>query len=1062
MGFNIYTSNSIEKLSALFCKSIKEKASWQMATPIVVQTEGIQKWLTQEVAAQNKIFANFNFFSPNDFVRQIFQMAGIYSSHFFTKENLRWILFKLLNDNEFKAMFKTISAYYESDATKQFQLAAKVADLFDQYMVYRTDYIEAWSNNREVLVDMNSVDGEFKRHEEWQKWLWLKLKTISNDELDKLDQKRALLEKLNNSDLQESIKGKYPKLSLFGISVISDYYLQIFEKIASFIDVDLYLLTPTALKKSGDASSIANPNELLASCNQLSLNILSLLEGCKCQWYDHTITPTANNLLTTIQLDLFSNSNSAIEAFNTNQTDTSLQIVSSYTPLREVEALYNYLLNELESDTSLKLSDISVQLTDVALYAPFVEAVFNNAPKKIPYIITDVAVTSGDSLIHVLESLLALPSVNFKAENVMQLLANKAIQDRFEITDLDGLRAIIANANIRFGIDGSKEDDTYLFSWNYGLTKLLLGYAIKGETKYILNDVEYYPADMVEGAEAINILKLKAFTNELFQLCQAFNSDRTMADWRDFILHDFVENLFLLNDTHTEELDYLYQKLENMVEMAPDGDEKIPFILIQQALSTLFSSDTKKSNYISGALTFSSILSVRSMPFKHIAILGVNATTFPRKQTNLGFDLIALNPRTTDRNIKDNDKYLFLEAILAARKQLYLSYIGSNISDNSHLPPSLLIEELQDYLITGTKSSSWYYQNIHLTHPLHISNSSYFTNKRLFTYLGSNQYNVEPLALIMSPATQPDFDFNEIALHDLITFYRDPFKWYYHKILQIYYTADEDLLLLDEEPFALDKIQQYGLKIALLTLPESDEPDYIKKVKSLGQMPLANMALAELKIQKEAVAGVREQIENLITGEATPYAKQITLGNSILKGKIDTIYADRSIQVNVSGKMSQPKYIAEAWIKHLFLIASGLKIETHFVSPDNKFSIHKDAVTVEKAKDTLQQLISIYQKGHTHIIPFMPNEGWLLIENIDSKNKDEATAIDISLREFKSKEWKDYRSAYVIKEEELGLIDMLLSKSLSESDRLYADELRAAFLQVSKLLFYDVSLMAKI
>jgi exodeoxyribonuclease V gamma subunit len=109
---------------------------------------------------------------------------------------------------------------------------------------------------------------------------------------------------------------------------------------------------------------------------------------------------------------------------------------------------------------------------------------------------------------------------------------------------------------------------------------------------------------------------------------------------------------------------------------------------------------------------------MRSIPFKVIAFLGMNSNDYPRQETPLGFDLMAKKPKKGDRNSKANDKYLFLEALLSTEKVFYLSYKGRSTKDNSHKEPSILIDELMNYV--QQKSMIENVSQILITeHPLH-------------------------------------------------------------------------------------------------------------------------------------------------------------------------------------------------------------------------------------------------------------------------------------------------------------------------------------------------------
>src|SRR5204862_2382522 len=97
-------------------------------------------------------------------------------------------------------------------------------------------------------------------------------------------------------------------------------------------------------------------------------------------------------------------------------------------------------------------------------------------------------------------------------------------------------------------------------------------------------------------------------------------------------------------------------------------------------------------------LSFCALKPMRSVPFKVICLLGLNDTAYPRHDRAPGFDLVAQHPKRGDRNIRDSDRALFLEALLSARQVFYLSYLGQSLRDNQPLPPSVLVSELLDYI----------------------------------------------------------------------------------------------------------------------------------------------------------------------------------------------------------------------------------------------------------------------------------------------------------------------------------------------------------------------------
>ena len=139
--------------------------------------------------------------------------------------------------------------------------------------------------------------------------------------------------------------------------------------------------------------------------------------------------------------------------------------------------------------------------------------------------------------------------------------------------------------------------------------------------------------------------------------------------------------------------------------------------------------------FLTGGVTFCAMLPMRSIPFKVIALVGMGSRAFPRTQRPAGFDLIASHPRAGDRSAREEDRYLFLEALLSAREKLTISYVGQSIKDNSEIPPSVVVSELIEAVEQGfTLGAAWWeYSRSHL-HPPQASGVQPF----LFRGLGQD------------------------------------------------------------------------------------------------------------------------------------------------------------------------------------------------------------------------------------------------------------------------------------------------------------------------------------
>jgi exonuclease V gamma subunit len=81
--------------------------------------------------------------------------------------------------------------------------------------------------------------------------------------------------------------------------------------------------------------------------------------------------------------------------------------------------------------------------------------------------------------------------------------------------------------------------------------------------------------------------------------------------------------------------------------------------------------------------------------------VGMNDGTFPHARHSLTFARIAQDVRRGDRSWRDEDCYLFREALLSARRCRCIRHAGRHIRDNSVIPPSVIVSESLDTITRG-------------------------------------------------------------------------------------------------------------------------------------------------------------------------------------------------------------------------------------------------------------------------------------------------------------------------------------------------------------------------
>ncbi|MES2890743.1 MAG: exodeoxyribonuclease V subunit gamma [Bacteroidota bacterium] len=1039
MALQLKVSNSLDQLAAALCNDLQQ----QQLDPfqpvyIITQTDGMTTWLKYKIAGEIGIAANYRYLKSQDIIGQVFYLLGGKSGELLSTQNLSWVLYKLLGEDEFIRRYKNVSGYYSGpggeDDIKRMSLAGKTADLFDQYQIYRPEMIQEW-NQATKAADQK----------DWQKYLWQKAKELLGSRLpDKTNISSHITRELTNSDQQQHLREKMPVIYLFGLSITTNYHLEVYHAIGQLVNVGFYLINPapgqywfedihekqlSVLIRKGyiDAGERQTGNALLTSWGKVLQDTYSILfqDDELINAYDDVgiVTPTANNLLKKIQADIFVNNPGVSQFDEADCNDGSIVINSCYSPAREVEVLYNWLVS-INQTSAITLSprDIVVMVSDIDQYTPYIKAVFDNAPYKFRYSITDENFTSGDTITAALKSLLLVSEENFTSENVLQLLDSSYIKKRFSVTDIPLIRDAINKANIRFGIANENADDTQYVSWKYGLQRIMFGICMSGDEEYGEGPESFYPLDLVEGLQANQLIRFTHFVEVLISTIQERNSNRTITQWVEYVQR-VLDNLVCEPELFTEE-DYLllikqlgtYNVLNELFE------EEVSFRVFLHSFLQTLETGTAQGSFVSSGITFCSLIPMRSIPFKVVAMLGLNFDKFPRKDAPLSFNLMEQKKRKGDRNVKENDKHLFLETLLSAQEFLYLSYVGQNAKDNSGIPPSALIDELVDYIQAGLGDGGSVRKLLVTRHPLHGFSRLYNQpGNKLVTYL--NAGDAKPTEIIDPEKLREANSFDEIALDGCINFFKNPFKGYYNNVLKIYYRED-DVLLEEEEVFELDHLQQWQLKNELLVLDEEPALELKDKLVKTGRLPLRHMADVAIATVNTAVMRPRELLQSIVHNEnATSLPIEIKLAGSTLKGTIKNIYGDRLLAISFSG--NECKYLLEAYIRYLSLRAAGYGHRLFYISAKKDEIYPAVEISTAEAKETLEALLNLYKEGHENILSFYPSF---------KQMPDDLDDVDLAgFQKMVDKELNNYKmpsnDPYILKEfgsgyfEELDILD---------------------------------------
>lgn len=754
--FTIYHSNKLDTLKSLLINAIKSDPLTDAFQQEVVLVEHpiMAEWLQIKLAEQFEIAANIRFTMPTTFIWEMYTrvLPGIPKESAFSRKSITWKLMCILPRLLDLPTFFPLQHYLSDDVDKRkiYQLASRVANLFEKYMEYRPHWLVSWQRG-------DRIDG-LSEAQQWQAPLWTKLIEYTLQ----LGQSAWHLASLYSYFIRALDKAECAPISLpkrvfiCGISALPPTYLHVLQALSRHTDIHLMLTNPcryywkgnkdhTPLSDSKDSKrcleskglrkklffdpsqlpqlfnseekkDLSNP--LLASWGKLGRDYLSILSKLKwAQEIDAFVDVPVNNMLHAIQHDILELEDHAIKGSLTetlensvakrrlDPKDRSISFHFCYSLQREVEVLHDQLLTLLEEDQNLAPRDIIVMVADIDNYTPHIEAVFSNTSTKyfLPFVISDRKVHKVHPAVQAFISLLDLPKTRVTAEQVLTLLEVPALAARFSIGEegVQLLRRWVPESGVRWGLDDDnvREFDvpaTGQHTWKFGITRMLIGYAMDskaGEWQGML------PYDDSSGVAAELVGNLADLLMCLRDWRRCLSEMRSLKEWLP-VCRQLLDAFFVHAGETEVALKFAEQQWRQLIIFGLSARylSKIPLGIIRDDLVIHLSQRDTNSHFLANQINFCRLMPMRSIPFQVVCLLGMNDGVYPRTKPSLGFDMMANQPKLGDRRQSIDDRYLFLEAILSANQKLYISFIGRSIKDNRKKHLSVLTSELLEYL----------------------------------------------------------------------------------------------------------------------------------------------------------------------------------------------------------------------------------------------------------------------------------------------------------------------------------------------------------------------------
>lgn len=976
---------------------------------IVVPNKDTARWLSLHLAELNGITANNLYRLPSEWLWKKIrekhkELPDVLPSD---PGPMTWSIYTLLGEESVLQRFPILKKWLKRQTGKtgihRWQLSRQISSVFDQYQVYRPDMLYAW--------EKEGGDGTSSG---WQPELWNLLNRRWKELKDNnLKYHRAELFRQVYEDQNSNRPVGNQPVYLFNTGLIPPPISRLLLQISKSAEV--YHLAVSSAAPAGLQDNVEYQNETVESFSkeqQEQVDIIGEFDKANPGFVNYK--KIEGEEVKTHNLGLIQQSimkNNTIPEIK--RMDRSIEIRSCHNPLRELEVLYQYLLQLFSENEDISPDDILVVTPDIHHYAPFIRAVFGTREEGLPhlpyYIAGSSPKSSGIKLAFM--DLMELSGSRFRKEDVIDFMFHSAVCDRFQLsdTDLSLVRQWFDENRVVWGLDGPhraefQQPEEELQTWQHAIRRGWLGQLISEKPGTISNGLLLYPGissadEKLLWAKVNSILRLLSHVRtKSLQKLDLPHWEKELKKWLDFFISD--------KPVYEEERHSVTSTIEQVIREAETGQagNKIPFSLIRNSLTDKLDKNSGPLSFYTRGLLFNSMVPVRSLPFKVIALLGLNDDQFPRQPVTPEFDLMSSERKPGERDRKYEDRNLFLETVMSAKDVHYSSFVGRNQKDDEAVPPSPILDEWI-HLIAGS----------HNLNPEDCVKNERLNGFSVESFLKgaegsfSHKYgelvkgllagkNIKGLDVDIQLPEPDDLSDELISFENLLAFYRNPAGFFFKNRLDIYLKGFDDER---EDEFRIDGLAGYVLfRYIFGWLLNGTEKKRIKEILLLsGYLPEGWPGERKLiEIMNIAENGIRQIRESGYTPGQVSHSLDIRLDHFSVKGLINSSSEKGMLDIHLSSESGRS--MLSSWIRHLALCCEkkDKNLKTDVLYDLKKGSGKWRRFQYEpEAGDLLNELIDVYKKGMSTPLNLYIDSAYAYASNIE---KGETAAMKHALFEW--------------------------------------------------------------
>ncbi|MDP9823376.1 exodeoxyribonuclease V subunit gamma [Nocardioides massiliensis] len=1002
---------------------------------VVVPARGVERWLAQTLAhrlgagtrpgADDGVCAGVRMLSPGSLISLLLDRDR---DDPWSPDRLVWQVLDVLEECAGQDWCATIAAHLgltggpeESAAMalrrqRRYAVARRVAGLFAAYAAQRPELVTAWDAGRAEDGLGSALDPDLA----WQAELWRRVaaRVRAESGLPTPPERVAgAVEALRAGTLELDLP---PRLSLFGHTRITRTDAALLAALGEQRDVHLWLpqasgplwerLAADATRGPVPRADVPSPSAEHPLLEALGRDARELQRTLGALGAEDRTPPAAadstgagDSLLGWLHDDLRGDrvpSAAKRAARRVRPDDRSIQVHACHGLARQVEVLREVLLGLLADDPELEPRDVIVLCPDVEQVAPLIHAAFGLAgatdvpePDLHPahglrVRLADRALLSTNPLLSLAVALVDLAGARVTAAQVLDLVAREPVRRRFgfDEDDLAQLASWVRQASIRWGLDAEHRHgyglDLRENSWRAGLDRILLGVAMADEGGRHLGPA--LPLDDVEGTRIDLAGRLAEVVDRLAGFVRRVADGASVDDWID-ALGSTVHALADVARDDAWQRSQLDRELARVA--AAGGEQRLLVADVRSLLRRLLAGRPTRSSFRTGTLTVCSMVPMRSVPHRVVCLLGLDDGVFPRLETVDGDDVLARTPVTGERDIRSEDRQLLLDAVLAAREHLVITYTGANEHTGTARPPAVPLGEVLDALdLTATAPDPATRLRDHVVrrHPLQPFDERNFAPEPFSfdpTALAGAQAArharvTRPAILVRTPLLPeplPPLPPADVSLAELREFVGNPVRWFLRRRLDVAAPLEAEELPVGI-PLALNALQKWDVGERLMrTVFSGGTPHEAMLAEQLrGVLPPGPAGVRALEEVLKNVRPLHTAVAPLLDVPPRSVDVDIDLGGGRrLRGTVEGLRGHRRATVTYSRLGPRPR--VQSWVD-LLALTVGLP-DQHWTAaaigrgPRSQVSQTLLGPLDHQAELWLHELVDLFDRGTCEPLP---------------------------------------------------------------------------------------------